>query len=250
MSGTDTRQDDGRRDDRRAADASARRHTAVLVDDHLLVRDAIATILEHDLGVSVVGRFADADASLLPIQRLRPTLALFDVEMPGRSVFDVADQLRRSTPETRIAFLTAHESSSLAAEAKRVGAVGFLHKSGRREHVIASLARLLVGGTAFDSDPTEPSTPLDALTPRQRQVVAYLVRGMSTKEMATTMSLSPRTIGRHVEGIMERWGVHERAKLVVIARGLGTPSPTRTEFTAGTLRPVERPRQSGRQGDT
>ncbi len=219
--------------------ATPRRQTVVVVDDHQLVRDAIASMLEHDLGVTVVGRFTEADEALAAIQRLRPTLALFDVEMPGRSVFDVADQLRRSVPDTRVAFLTAHESPSLAADAKRVGAVGFLHKSARREHALASLARLLVGGTAFDSDPSEPATPLDTLTPRQRQVVGYLVQGMSTKEMAKTMSLSPRTIGRHVEGIMERWGVHERAKLVVIARGLGAPTPTRAHFTPGQLRPVE-----------
>ncbi len=202
------------------------RPTVVLVDDHRLVRDAIAGMLERSAQVRVVGRLDRADDAIAVVQEHRPSLVLMDIEMPGRSAFDVARTLRGISPGTKIAFLTGHEHPSYAAEAERIGAVAFLHKSSPPGTIVASIEKVLLGQVVFESKPESGGSLAKSLTPREHEVLTYIGRGLNTKEMAETMCLSPRTVERHVERLMQRLGVHERVKLALFAHREGLVSGT------------------------
>jgi two-component system, NarL family, invasion response regulator UvrY len=200
------------------------RPTVVLVDDHKLVRDAIAGMLERSNVVRVIGRLDRAEEAIELVQNSRPSLVLMDVEMPGRSAFDVARTLRGLSPTTKIAFLTAHEHPSFAAEAERIGAIAFLHKSSSLEKVVSAIERILLGHVVFESKPSPSGSLVSSLSPREHEVLTYIGRGLNTKEMAVTMCLSPRTVERHVERLMQRLGVHERVKLALLAHREGLVS--------------------------
>lgn len=204
-----------------------RRPTVLLVDDHRLVRDAIAVVLERSGIVRVVGKLDRADDATTAVQELHPALVLLDVEMPGRSAFDVARGLLGLRPPPKVAFLTGHEHPSYAAEAKRMGASGFLHKSSPPELIVAAVERILRGESVYETDDAGASKL--NLTPRELEVLTYIGRGLSTKEMAATMHLSPRTVERHVERLMAALDVHDRLKLALIAvrEGLVTASAPR-----------------------
>lgn len=203
------------------------RPTVVLVDDHRLVRDAIAGMLERSAQVRVVARLDRADEAIAVVQEQKPTLVILDIEMPGRSAFDVARTLRGLSPMTKVAFLTGHEHPSYAAEAERLGAVAFLHKSSPPAAIVAAIEQVLVGQIVFESKPEAGGSLASTLTPREHEVLTYIGRGLNTKEMAETMCLSPRTVERHVERLMHRLGVHERVKLALLAHreGLVSGSP-------------------------
>ena len=208
------------------------RPTVVLVDDHRLVRDAIASMLERSNLVRVVGRLDRADEAIELVQTTKPSLVIMDVEMPGRSAFDVARTLRGISPQTKIAFLTGHEHPSYAAEAERIGAVAFLHKSSQPETIVAAIEKILLGQIVFESNPHAGGSLAATLTPREHEVLTYIGRGLNTKEMAETMCLSPRTVERHVERLMQRLGVHERVKLALLAHREGLVGGTTNEQAA------------------
>lgn len=200
------------------------RPTVVLVDDHRLVRDAVATMLERSAQVRVIGRLDKADDAIAVVQEHKPSLVIMDIEMPGRSAFDVARTLRGISPTSKIAFLTGHEHPSYAAEAERIGAVAFLHKSSPTESIVAAIEQVLIGQVVFESKPHSGGSLAETLTPREHEVLTYIGRGLNTKEMALTMCLSPRTVERHVERLMQRLGVHERVKLALLAHREGLVS--------------------------
>jgi DNA-binding NarL/FixJ family response regulator len=130
------------------------RPTVVLVDDHRLVRDAVATMLERSAQVRVIGRLDKADDAIAVVQEHKPSLVLMDIEMPGRSAFDVARTLRGISPTSKIAFLTGHEHPSYAAEAERIGAVAFLHKSSPTESIVAAIEQVLMATSSSSQSPT------------------------------------------------------------------------------------------------
>ena len=181
-------------------------------------------MLERSAQVRVVGRLDRADDAIAVVQEHRPSLILMDIEMPGRSAFDVARTLRGISPNTKIAFLTGHEHPSYAAEAERIGAVAFLHKSSPPAAIVASIEKVLLGQVVFESKPESGGSLAKSLTPREHEVLTYIGRGLNTKEMAETMCLSPRTVERHVERLMQRLGVHERVKLALLAHREGLVS--------------------------
>ncbi|MDZ4754835.1 MAG: response regulator transcription factor [Phycisphaerae bacterium] len=209
-----------------ASHVADRRPGVLLIDDHRLVRDAIAGMLDRSSIVRVVGRLDSADDAITAVQELRPTLVLMDIDMPGRSAFDVARALHGMRPRPIIAFLTGYEHPHYAIQAKRVGAAAFLHKSVSPQHLLDSVDRILHGETVFECDGEETGT-LD-LSPRELEVLTYIGRGLNTKEMASTMCLSPRTVERHVERLMARLDVHDRLKLALLAvrEGLVTGNVT------------------------
>ncbi len=205
------------------------RPRVLLIDDHRMVRDAIAALLESSGIVQVVGRLDTADDAIIEVQRLHPRLVLMDVEMPGRSAFDVARALLALRPPPLVAFLTAHEHPSYHDEARRIGASAFLHKTSSPESLISAISHVLIGEWVFERS-MEPQSKRLSLTPRELEVLTYIGHGLNTKEMASTMCLSPRTVERHVERLMERVGVHDRLKLALLAMNEGlVSSPAATD---------------------
>lgn len=188
----------------------------------------MAAVLEASGKFAVVERLSRGDDAPEIARRSNADIAVLDIEMPGRSAFDTARAILAASPGTRIAFLTGHAHSRFAREARELGAHGFLSKAASTQIILDSLERIAQGETVVVhermSENGSPS-PAASLSPRELEVLKYIAQGLSTREMAETMFLSPRTVERHVERLMARLGIRDRLRLALFAfaEGLATP---------------------------
>lgn len=206
------------------------RRGVVLVDDHAMVRDALAMLIESQGMCRVVGRFDCADDLIGAIDSHNATLYVFDIDLPGRSAFDAARLVMARHPQARVVFLTGHNHARYVSEAKAIGASGFLTKDQPPSKLIEGIERVLRGETLWEQEDRGNELIGDVvskLSARELEVLGYIAQGLSTKEMAGVMCLSPRTVERHVARLMARLGVHDRLSVAILAmkEGLVVPKP-------------------------
>lgn len=213
----------------------------VLADDHNLVRAGIRALLERMPDVQVVGEASDGRQALALIVRERPDLALLDIGMPELNGLEAAERIAREAPRTRLVVLSMHANEGYVAQALRLGVVGYLLKDscvdelpvllravargetylspGISKQVVEALkARLTAGEGA------EKGSPIDLLTPRQREILQLVAEGKSTKEIASALDVSVKTVESHRAQIMDRLGIHDVPGLVRYAIRFGLVS--------------------------
>ncbi|MCX5723219.1 MAG: response regulator transcription factor [Nitrospirae bacterium] len=199
----------------------------LMADDHSLILAGLRKLVEADC--EVVGTAEDGRTLVAEAQKLRPDLILLDISMPLLNGLDAARQLRTLVPESKLIFLTMHASSTYAMEAFQVGASGYLLKRSAASELGLAIQSVLQGQCyltplltkeVLDSvlKPTvrEPGQS-KALTPRQREVLQLVAEGRGTKEIATILSVSVKTIEFHKSRIMEQLDVHSTADLTKYA---------------------------------
>jgi len=203
-----------------------KRPRVLLADDHRLLREAFAKLLEP--GCDVVGAVADGRALLTVAPELRPDIVVLDIAMPLLNGLDAARQLKRIMPEVKVIFLTVNEDPDLAAEAVRAGASGYLLKNSAASELFEAIqeacqGRLyvtplatqgLVDNLLQEPEPAKKSSPL---SPRQREVLQLLAEGLTMKEIACILKISRRTVAFHKYSMMEELGVRSTAALVQYA---------------------------------
>jgi len=199
----------------------------LLVDDHELVRTAIAGALESLEGFEVVGQASSASEALALAVSLRPDLVLMDVDMPGVICFDAVARLRERMPELRVIFLSAYFYDHYIEGALRVGASGYVVKGGPLEVLFDALRTVAEGGAYYSQEVRArlvltdehprlapgPETRGSTLTTREVEVLSYLARGLSKKEIARTMGISVKTIEHHSASVMKKLDIHDRVEL-------------------------------------
>ncbi len=209
----------------------------ILADDHHLVRSGIRALLESIAGVTVIAEAGDGREALDLIVRHRPDIALLDITMPGLNGLEVAARVREGSPRTRVIVLSMHAGETYVAQALRAGVAGYLLKDSAASDLQAALEAVSRGGTflspaisqqvvaSFLRGEAPSSDPLEGLTPRQREVLQLIAEGRSTKEIASDLGLSTKTIETHRAQIMERLQIHDVPGLVrfAIRTGLITP---------------------------
>lgn len=216
--------------------------SVLIADDHYLVRIGIRALLEKLANYEVVGEAANAVEAMAEALRLHPKIVLLDIEMPGRSGLEVARELGERLPESKVIILSALDSAEAVLGALKAGSRGYLVKdlllnelelaldsvsrgdtylSPRiAHHVIASLTQPASSTTPGTADaPTDTAPSL--LTERQSAVLTAIARGLSTKQIAREMDISPKTVEFHRSQIIERLGVRDVASLVRKAAKLG-----------------------------
>ena len=203
-----------------------RRPRVLLADDHRLLREAFAQLLEP--GCDVVGAVADGRALLAAAHELRPDIVVLDIAMPLLNGLDAARQLKGLMPEVRLIFLTVSEDPDLAAEAFRAGASGYLLKNSAaselfkaiqevsqgRSYVTPLATQGLVGSLIRDPGPARGTGQLSM---RQREVLQLLAEGRTMKEIARILAITPRTVAFHKYRMMEDLGIKTSAELVQFA---------------------------------
>ena len=202
--------------------SSARRSTVLLADDHAIVRDGVAMLLEeHDF--KVVGTVGDGDALLEQARKLRPDVIVTDISMPaGPSGLDVIHRLKAERIDSKVIVLTMHNDPALATQATRAGASGYLLKHSAGEELVTAIHHVLQGrlylAAAVTKDVmaqlTAPQAQPPTLTDRQRDVLRLIVEGRRMKEIGVALDLSTRTIETHKYEMMRVLGVHSTAELV------------------------------------
>lgn len=202
------------------------RPRVLLADDHRLIREAFARLLEADC--DVVGSVADGRELLAAAHELTPDIVVLDIAMPLLNGLDAARLLKRDMPQVKVIFLTMSEDPDLAAEAFRLGASGFLLKTSAAVELLQAIREVAQGRSyitpvatrglidAFTRQDAPAGKPAQ-LSVRQREVLQLLAEGHTMKEIARVLKITPRTVAFHKYSMMEQLGVKSSAELVQVA---------------------------------
>ena len=211
--------------------------TILLADDHALVRAGIRVLLESLAGVVVVGETGDGLEAIELVRRNPPDVLLLDVTLPGLNGLEVAARVRALGLPTRVLMISMHASPEYAARAFAAGASGYLNKDSAFDELSAALEEICAGRRylcrAIDADLVQQHeqhagrgvSGLDALTPRQRQILQLVAEGQSTRQIAERLFLSVKTVETHRAQLMQRLGIFDVPGLVrfAIRNGLLPP---------------------------
>jgi DNA-binding NarL/FixJ family response regulator len=204
-----------------------RRPRVLLADDHLLVAEALSSLLSEEF--QLVGVVEDGRQLLEAAARLRPDVIVADITMPHLNGIDALTRLREEGDTVPVVFLTMHRDVTFARRALEAGASGFVLKHSASVELITALRAALEGKTyltpqlagevleAMRQGPAQHSDPAASLTLRQREVLQLLAEGRSAKEIAAALSISTRTVEFHKYQMMETLGLHTNAELVHFA---------------------------------
>jgi DNA-binding NarL/FixJ family response regulator len=201
------------------------RYTALIADDHAIVREGVVSLLEeHDF--DVVAAVGDGQELVAAAKRFQPDVIVTDVSMPGLSGLDVLLRLKADRVRSKIVVLTMHHDADLATRAMRAGASAFLPKHSAGEELLNAIHQALEGRMYLTPTLTKgvlermavaPDEAEPQLTPRQRDVLRLIVEGRRMKEIGAALQLSARTVETHKYQMMQTLGVSSTAELVKYA---------------------------------
>jgi DNA-binding NarL/FixJ family response regulator len=210
----------------------------VLADDHTLVRSGIRRILEAHPGFEVVGEAADGVEALALVRETVPDVIVLDLNMPGSGGLDALPALKLAQPSLKVVVLSMHAGREYVSRAMKGGADAYLLKDSAVQDLVAAVEAVLVGRSYFSpsiqalmaellrGETREPSRGT-TLTDREREVLGWLARGLSSKEVAQRLDISVRTVETHRANLMHKLGVKSVALLIQVAlrEGIIDPSP-------------------------
>lgn len=203
----------------------------LLADDHTLVRQTLAQVLNQVSSLIVVAEARNADEAIAAALKHQPDIAVLDIDMPGVAAFDAAGTIVARCPKTRVLFLSAFTHDRYIEAALRCGAMGYITKNEAPDRVLRVIRSVAAGQPYFspevaarlviDSDGVhlgaEIKGKLGLLTTREFEVLRYIAKGMSKKEIAKTMHLSVKTVENHASSVMSRLEIHDRVELARFA---------------------------------
>jgi DNA-binding NarL/FixJ family response regulator len=219
--------------------------TRVLIaDDDDLMRAGRVELLTADPEIQIVGQAATGRQAVEQARRLAPDVVLMDVRMPDLDGIGATGELARAAPAVRVLILTTFEQDDYVFGALRAGASGFLLKRARPEELIAAVHTIAAGEALLSPSVTrrvidrmaQQPTPeladrakLDALTPREREVLALIARGLSNREIAAALAVEESTIRTHVKRVLMKLELRDRVQAVIFAyeTGLNSATPER-----------------------
>ncbi|WP_053707367.1 response regulator [Streptomyces sp. NRRL B-3648] len=233
------------------ADAPGRAPRVLIADDQTLIRTGFRLILTAR-GIEVAGEAADGAEAVAAVRELKPDVVLMDIRMPVMDGLEATRRILADAPGCRVLMLTTFDLDRYVYTALSLGASGFLLKDVTPEHLAAAvrlvgtgdallapqITRRLVERYAAEAGRTPVPVPdgLAALTPREREVLTLMGRGLSNGELAAELTLSEATVKSHVARIFAKLGLRDRAQAVVLAyeTGLVTPGDSRAGARRGT----------------
>lgn len=203
------------------------RPRVLLADDHRMIAEALKSLLEQEF--ELVGVVEDGRQLVESARHLRPDVIVADITMPHLNGIDALTQLKRDNPDVRVVFLTMHKDAAYARRALDAGARGYVLKhSAQAELFLAVRAALdgetyispMLAGEIFQDlkvSPDHPTNPVGVLTPRQREILQLFAEGVSTKEIASRLDISPRTVEFHKYQLMDSLKLQSSAELIHFA---------------------------------
>jgi DNA-binding NarL/FixJ family response regulator len=203
------------------------RPRVLLADDHRLVAEALKSLLEEEFELLAV--VEDGRQLVETARRLRPDAIVADISMPHLNGIDALVQLRRDNPDVRVVFLTMHKDAAYARRALDAGARGYVLKHSAPAELVLAVRAALEGKTFITPtlagevfrdlkvNPANPTNPVAALTPRQREILQLFAEGFSTKEIASRLDISPRTVEFHKYQLMDSLKLRSSSELIHFA---------------------------------
>ncbi len=218
--------------------------TRVLIaDDDDLMRAGLVELLSGDPDIEIVGEAATGREAVERARRLGPDVVLMDVRMPDLDGIAATRELTRTAPRARVLILTTFEQDDYVFGALRAGAAGFLLKRARPEELVAAVHTIARGDAQLSPSVTrrvidrmaqQPAPALadqdklEALTPREREVLELIARGLSNREIAAELVVEESTIRSHIKRILMKLELRDRIQIVIFAYETGLNRPAQS----------------------
>ena len=201
--------------------------TILLVDDHSLIRQGCRRILEHYEGVAIVGEAATGEEALEKVAELKPNLVLMDLSLPDVGGIEVTRKVKNLFPKIKVIILSLHTHETYVYQALDSGASAYVVKQGGARELEGALDAVIAGNIYLSPlvsqsivdvylkyAPQEMGLENSSLTNKEREVLVLLTQGLSSKEAAQRLQLSPQTIDVHRKNIMKKLDIHNVPGLV------------------------------------
>ncbi|MEV0463316.1 response regulator transcription factor [Nocardia tengchongensis] len=215
--------------------------TVLIADDQAMVRQGFGALLAAQPDISVIGDAADGKTAVAEAKRLRPDVVLMDVRMPEMNGLDAAKVILDAgfDPPVRVLMLTTFDIDDYVYEALGIGASGFLLKDAPAEELVRAVrvvaagdallaptvTRRLIADVTSRRSRRAPAPQLSVLTPREREVLELVARGMSNAEIAESLFVAEQTVKTHVSKVFTKLNLRDRAQAVVLAYESGLVTP-------------------------
>jgi two-component system response regulator NreC len=205
----------------------------LITDDHAIVRTGLRTLLTADPSMELVGEASGGHEAIQLVERTQPDVLLLDLSMPDLDGIEVTRAVKSNSPEVRVLVLTIHEDQGLLREAIRAGASGYILKRAAESELISAIHVLMRGDMYVDPAmmrdllgeavaPVGVADPaVEQLTPREVEVLEYIVQGYTNRQIGEELSISVRTVEGHRANLSGKLGLHSRVDLVRYAREHG-----------------------------
>jgi DNA-binding NarL/FixJ family response regulator len=202
--------------------------SVVLIDDHPIVRQGLAQLLNDAPDLNVVAEAATPEEALDVLERAKPDIAIVDVSLQGRSGIELTKEIRERFPQTAVLVLSMHDESLHAERALRAGAKGYIMKQEATDKLLVAIRKVLAG-EIYVSDTmasrmlqqvtgARPGqairNPLDRLTDREMEVFTMIGQGVGTRDIATKLGLSVKTVEAHREHIKDKLNLDSGRELM------------------------------------
>ena len=208
-----------------------------LLDDHEIVRRGLVDLLSSTADIVVVGEAATAGEALRRIPAARPDVAVLDARLPDGNGIDVCRDIRSAHPEIRCVILTSYDDDEALFAAVMAGAAGYLLKQIAGNSLLDAVRAVAAGRSLMDPavtgkllerlrHPTEPDPRLNALTPREREILDLIAEGLSNKEIGARLFLAEKTVKNYVSSLLAKLHMQRRTQAAVFGAEIGrTESP-------------------------
>jgi DNA-binding NarL/FixJ family response regulator len=202
--------------------------SVILADDHAIVRQGLAALLQGVPDISLLAQAADGEAAWELIETHQPDIAILDLAMPRATGIEVARRVEVAALDTRVVLLTMHDDAATALQAQQAGVTGFVVKDNSFEELALAVRSVAAGGTFVTPAVRAKLNGLRrggqrpvALSPREREVVRLIAGGQTSKEIGRALAISPRTVDTYRDRLRDKLGLHSVAELVLYAAQCG-----------------------------
>jgi DNA-binding NarL/FixJ family response regulator len=212
----------------------------LLVDDDNLMRAGLRAVLSSDETIEVVGEAADGHDAVAAVERLQPEVVLMDLRMPKQDGISATRQILEASPEVKVLVLTTFEDDDYIFGSLAAGASGFLLKRSEPDELIGGIHTVAGGDSLLSPSVTRrvvdrmthhpprdvaPNERLAELTPRERDVLELIARGLSNREIAAELVVEETTVKTHVKSILMKLALRDRIHAVILAYESGIVRP-------------------------
>jgi two-component system, NarL family, response regulator NreC len=207
----------------------------VIADDHQIVRLGLRTLLEKELGFRVVGEAADGNEAVALVKMLKPQVLILDLIMPGMNGMGVTLQVKKDSPNTHVIILSMHANEAYIVETLKNGASAYVLKDSTGSNLVEAVHAVIKGEYYLSPPLSEKAIETyiqmtrdtshdlyETLTSREREILHLAVTGFSNSEIASRLSISPRTVEAHRFNFMHKLGLRKQTDLIrfAVQRGI------------------------------